>query len=288
MLQSIFSLTDVHYSYEGAIEALCGITLAIQRGERTAVIGANGSGKSTLLAVLDGLLFPQRGVMNFDGHPITPVTMREAAFQRAFRLRVGYVFQNPDVQLFCPTVREDILFGPLQLGIAPAEINHRFESVVGLLKLAPVLNRSGHHLSIGEKKKAAIASVLVIDPEVLLLDEPTAGLDPQTSRDIIAVVQKAHTSGKTVIMATHDLHIVEEIADTIHVFGSGRTVIRSGRSEEILGDRDFLQKNNLVHIHVHRHRMRSTCMSTVTCRRILMTSPTPASASIAGKDFPEA
>jgi cobalt/nickel transport system ATP-binding protein len=253
MVQPLFSLTDIHYSYERAIEALCGLSLTIPRGERTAVIGANGSGKSTLLALLDGLLFPHTGTMSFDGRPITPEAMREAAFQRDFRRRVGYVFQNPDVQLFCPTVREDILFGPLQLGIAPQEIDRRFELVVELLKLAPLLDRSCHHLSIGEKKKAAIASVLVIEPEVLLLDEPTAGLDPQTMRDIIAVLQEAHQAGKTVIMATHDLHIVEEIADTIHVFGRSGTIIRSGTSEEILTDREFLQKNNLVHIHVHRH-----------------------------------
>jgi cobalt/nickel transport system ATP-binding protein len=253
MQQPIFSLTNVNYSYERTIPALKGVTLAMNRGERTAIIGANGSGKSTLLAMLDALLYPSSGTMAFDGRAITPRTMADAAFQREFRLRVGYVFQNPDVQLFCPTVREDILFGPLQLGIAHAVIDERFERVVDLLKLGPLLDRSCHHLSIGEKKKAAIASVLVIDPEVLLLDEPTAGLDPQTMRDIIAVVQVAHRHGKTVIMATHDLHIVEEIADTIHVFGPSRTIIRSGNVEEIMGDRDFLQKNNLVHIHVHRH-----------------------------------
>jgi cobalt/nickel transport system ATP-binding protein len=166
---------------------------------------------------------------------------------------VGYVFQNPDIQLFCPTVKEDILFGPLQLGIPREESLRRFENVVKLMRLGDLIDRSPHHLSIGEKKKVAIASVLVIEPEVLLLDEPTAGLDPQTMRDIIAVLQEAHTAGRTVIMATHDLHIVEEIADTIHVFGSDRSITRSGKPEEILSDREFLQKNNLVHIHVHRH-----------------------------------
>jgi cobalt/nickel transport system ATP-binding protein len=254
MVQPIFALADVHYAYEKTIPALRGLSLDIHRGERTAVIGANGSGKSTMLALLDALIFPDSGSMHFDGRPITPAVMRDATFQREFRLRVGYVFQNPDVQLFCPTVREDILFGPLQLGVPAAEIDRRFERVVDLFKLGPLLDRSCHHLSIGEKKKAAIASVLVIEPEVLLLDEPTAGLDPQTTRDIIAVLQEAHKNGKTVIMATHDLHIVEEIADTIHVFGTGRAIIRSGTSEEILEDREFLQNNNLVHILVHRHR----------------------------------
>jgi cobalt/nickel transport system ATP-binding protein len=166
---------------------------------------------------------------------------------------VGFVFQNPDVQLFCPTVREDILFGPLQLGFDRTETASRLEQAAGLLHLQPLLERSPHTLSLGEKKKVAIASVLVIGPEVLLLDEPTAGLDPQTARDIIGVLQKAHADGRTVVFATHDLHIVEEIADVIHVFGAGRKIIRSGTPEEILSDMLFLQKHNLTHIHVHRH-----------------------------------
>jgi cobalt/nickel transport system ATP-binding protein len=166
---------------------------------------------------------------------------------------VGFVFQNPDIQLFCPTVKEDILFGPLQLGVAKEEIMRRFDSIVECMRLSPLLERSPHQLSIGEKKKAAIASVLVIEPQVLLLDEPTAGLDPQTTRDIIAVLNDAHQKGRTIVMATHDLHIVEEIADVIHVFGMDRSIIRSGKPEEILADHEFLQKNNLIHVHVHRH-----------------------------------
>ena len=107
-------------------------------------------------------------------------------------------------------------------------------------------------MSIGEKKKIAIASVLIIEPDVLLLDEPTAGLDPRTTRDIMDVLNEEHASGKTVIMATHDLHIVEEIADTIHVFGSGKKIIRSGSAEEILSDHEFLKDNNLMHEHASR------------------------------------
>ncbi|MDD5675232.1 MAG: AAA family ATPase, partial [Chitinivibrionales bacterium] len=113
--------------------------------------------------------------------------------------------------------------------------------------------RSPHQLNVGEKKKAAIASVLAMETEVLLLDEPTAGLDPQTMRDIIAVLCEAHKAGKTIVMATHDLHIVEEIADVVHVFGPQKNIVRSGTPEEILTDNAFLQAYNLVHIHVHRH-----------------------------------
>lgn len=163
------------------------------------------------------------------------------------------MFQNPDIQLFCPTVKEDIVFGPLQLGIPKNEILSRLESVAERLRIRHLLERSPHQLSVGEKKKAAIASVLVIEPEVLLFDEPTAGLDPQTTRDIIAVIVDAHKAGKTVIMATHDLHLVEEIADVVHVFGDAQSIVRSGTPEEILSDNDFLKQNNLVHVHVHRH-----------------------------------
>jgi cobalt/nickel transport system ATP-binding protein len=253
MAGPLFSLTGVSYSYPGNIPALAGVSLAINKGERTAVIGANGSGKSTLLTMLDALIFPQQGSVRFSGTEISPRAMDDAAYQREFRGKVGFVFQNPDIQLFCPTVKDDILFGPLQLGMPREETMQRLENVVDLLKLAPLLDRPPHALSLGEKKKTAIASVLVIGPEVLLLDEPTAGLDPQTMRDIIGVLQHAHEDGKTVVFATHELHLVEEIADVVHVFGSQRAIVRSGTPEEILSDSGFLQKNNLAHIHVHRH-----------------------------------
>jgi cobalt/nickel transport system ATP-binding protein len=254
MAEPLFSLSNVSFSYSGGMPAaLSGISLAVNKGERTAIIGANGTGKSTLLTLLDALIFQQQGMVAFCGQEITRQRMNDAAFQREFRKKVGFVFQNPDVQLFCPTVKEDILFGPLQLDLPRNEMVTRFEHTVALLKLAPLLERSPHTLSIGEKKKVAIASVLVIEPDVLLLDEPTAGLDPQTMRDIITVLQHAHEAGRTVVFATHDLHIVEEIADVVHVFGNDRAVIRSGTPEEILSDREFLQKNNLAHIHVHRH-----------------------------------
>ena len=253
MDEPVFSLIGVDYSYPGNIPALRGVSLSIAKGERVAVIGANGTGKSTLLALLDALIFPAAGTAHALGRELTERAMADAATQRTFRNAVGFVFQNPDVQLFCPTVKEDVLFGPLQLGVDKDEIIRRFDSVVESMRLGPLLERSPHQLSIGEKKKAAIASVLIIEPQVLLLDEPTAGLDPQTARDIIAVLNDAHKKGRSIVMATHDLHIVEEIADVIHVFGSNRSIIRSGNPEEILADQRFLQENNLVHVHVHRH-----------------------------------
>ena len=253
MAEQLYTLKNATYSYPGNIPALCGINLELCRGDRVAIIGANGTGKSTLLALLDALIFADRGEVNALGNALTERAMNDAMFHKEFRTKVGYVFQNPEVQLFCPTVREDILFGPLQLGALKEEIKNRFEAVVERMRIGHLIERSPHQLSIGEKKKVAIASVLIIDPDVLLLDEPTAGLDPQTTRDIIGVLYDAHTAGKTVVMATHDLHIVEEIADVIHVFGREKTIIRSGKPEDILTDNSFLQSNNLVHVHVHRH-----------------------------------
>jgi len=252
MLEPLYTLTDVSFSYSGNILALSGLNLAIGKGERIALIGANGTGKSTLLALLDALQFPSSGTIGVLGKTLTERTMNDAVFQRRFRTAIGFVFQNPDVQLFCPTVREDIIFGPLQLGVDKKEILRRLDEVTARLRIAQLLDRSPFQLSIGEKKKIAIASVLIIDPDVLLLDEPTAGLDPRTTRDIMDVLNEEHAAGKTIVMATHDLHIVEEIADTIHVFGSDKKIIRSGSAEEILSDHGFLKENNLMHEHVSR------------------------------------
>jgi cobalt/nickel transport system ATP-binding protein len=253
MAEPVFSLKNVGFSYPGNIPAIKDLTLDINKGERAAIIGANGTGKSTLLTLLDALIFPNTGSITAFNKEITERAMHDAETQRDFRKRVGFVFQNPDVQLFCPTVREDIVFGPLQLGVDHDEIRIRLKAIAEKIRISHLLDRSPHQLSIGEKKKAAIASVLIMEPEVLLLDEPTAGLDPQTMRDIIETLDQAHRAGKTVVFATHDLHIVEEIADVVHVFGDSKTIIRTGKAEEILVDDQFLQANNLVHVHVHRH-----------------------------------
>jgi len=250
----VFALEDVYFSYLGKFPALCGITMQVQKGSRVAVIGANGTGKSTLLSLLDGLSFPDRGKLYAFGKPLSERMAGDDDFWRPFRRRVGFVFQNPDIQLFCPSVREDIVFGPLQMEIPPAEINRRLESLSGVFGIAGLLDRQPHQLSIGEKKKVAIASVLAIEPEVLLLDEPTAGLDPQTSREIVEILFKEHEKGTTIVTATHDLHIIEEIADTVHVIGIQKKIIRSGPSAQVLADQVFLQENNLVHIHSHRHK----------------------------------
>jgi len=253
MTNPIFELKNVYFSYLGKFPALSDITININQGEKIAVIGANGSGKSTLLHVLDGLFFPNQGSIKFMGDELKESSFNDEAYSSNFRKKVGLVFQNPDIQLFCPTVQEDIVFGPLQLGIEKEEIEKRMAKLVSILDIKPLLNRSPHQLSIGEKRRVAIASTLIIDPDIILLDEPTAGIDPLTTRHILDLLIQANESGKTIITSTHDLHIVEEIADTVYVFSHEKKIIKSGNPHEILTDTELLQTHNLMHIHTHRH-----------------------------------
>lgn len=227
--------------------------MQIKKGEKISIIGANGTGKSTFLQLLDGLIFPDRGSMMAFGEELNEKALNDDDFSYNFRKRAGFVFQNPEVQLFCPSVKEDIVFGPLQLGISKDEIGRRLDAVVKDLDIGNLLNRAPHQLSIGEKRKVAIASVLIIEPDVIILDEPTAGLDPLTSRHIIDIILKSNDEGKTIITSTHDLHIVPEISDSVYVFDKNKTIARHGNPQEILSDIEFLQNNNLVHIHRHSH-----------------------------------
>lgn len=254
MDNSVFELKDVNFSYLKKYPALRGISIAIKQGEKISVIGANGSGKSTLLHMLDGLIFPDKGIINVFGKELKETDFNEENFSRDFRKKIGLVFQNPDIQLFCPTVKEDIIFGPLQLGIEKKEIEKRLEGILSILKIEDLLDRSPHQLSVGEKRKAAIAATLIINPDILVLDEPTAGLDPLTTRIIIDLLLQAHEAGKTIITSTHDLHIVEEISDTVYVFGQEKRIVKSGSPREILEDNQLLQVNNLIHIHSHKHK----------------------------------
>jgi len=246
---TLFECRDVHFSYQGRFPALCGIDISISQGERIALVGANGSGKSTLLNLLDGLIFPDRGDVRYLGRLLTEAAFLDETFSAGFRGSVGLVFQNPDVQLFCPTVGEEIAFGPLQLGVDEAMVQTRMARIVATLSIPHLLERSPHQLSVGEKRKVAFAAVLAGEPQVLLLDEPTAGLDPQTSTHLIEMLAAAAGSGKTVVTATHDLHIIEDIADKVYVFGQDRRIAACGSPAEILADTALLQSNNLIHRH---------------------------------------
>lgn len=249
----LFEMKNLHYSYLAKHPALCGINLDIEKGEKVAFIGANGTGKSSLLQILDGLLFPDKGFCRAFGRELNETALEDPEFSAFFRKKVGFVFQNPDIQLFCPTVKEDILFGPVQLGVPIPEAEKRLEDLSERLGITALLGRAPHELSIGEKRRAAIAASLATDPDVLLLDEPTAGLDPRTSGEIISLIHESHTRGKTVVSSSHDLHVLADISDTVHVFSQDKKIVASGATKKILEDRELLEKNNLVHTHLHRH-----------------------------------
>ena len=247
---------NVGYYYPGQIEALHDISLAIDAGEQVAILGANGSGKSTLLKVLDGLIFPSTGEVRAYGEILTEKLLtgsENAAFAQQFRSKVGLVFQNSDVQLFCSTVFDEIAFGPLQLDIPQDEVRQRVEDVMQMLEIQQLRDRAPYALSGGEKKRVAIASVLSVNPDVLLLDEPTTTLDPRTQswfEDLLHTLGKA---GKTIILATHDLDVVDAVSERAMVFAEDHSIAASGTVEEILEDRELLLRVNLVHEHYHRH-----------------------------------
>lgn len=247
----LFEVREVSFEYEG-IPALRGLSLEIASSERVALLGANGSGKSTLLRVLDGLYLPGQGSVHFDGELLTAERLRDDSFALRFRRRVALVFQNPDVQLFNPTVWDEVAFGPLQLQWPRDRLAAKVDEALKLMRISHLRERPPYRLSGGEKKRVALASVLVLDPDVLLLDEPTATLDPRSQSQLIDLIQEWKGSAKTVISATHQLEIVEDIADRIFVLEEGR-VAASGTTAEILRNEELLLRANLVHAHRHTH-----------------------------------
>jgi cobalt/nickel transport system ATP-binding protein len=253
---SVFSLEDVGYAYEPGPEALRGVSLAVDRGERLAILGANGSGKSTLLRILDGLLHPTAGSFRAFGSPIDEAALRDRPTAIRFRRRVGLVFQSADAQLFSSTVREEIAFGPLQLGLDPGEVEQRIADVASLLGLDGLMDRPPFRLSGGEKKKVAIAAVLVVNPEVVLLDEPTGGLDPRTKSWLVEFLNELHGAGKTLVLATNDLEIVPEVADRALLLNEVHGVEAEGPARLIVEDAALLQSANVIHEHAHRHGSR--------------------------------
>ena len=248
-----FALDGICYAYTGGIAALSDISLEIEQGERVAILGANGSGKSTLIKVMNGLLFPQAGTMSAFGEPISEVALRDEDLSNRFRRRVGFIFQNSDAQLFSPTVRDEIAFGPLQMNLPIDEVEQRIEDIAKLLEIGKLLDRAPFQLSGGEKKKVAIASSLAIGPDVLLLDEPTTGLDPRSQHWLVELLAKLHGIGKTLITATHDLTIVPDIADRVIVFSEEHRIVATDSVESALSDTRLLVSVNLIHPHWHRH-----------------------------------
>ena len=255
-MHAIFDLRDVSYSYVGKIDALKDVNLKINQGEQVTIIGSNGSGKSTLLAILDGLVYPTSGEFYAFDNLVSEEAfdaIKDNEFRSYFRTKVGFVFQNSDVQLFSSTVFEEIAFGPLQLNLPLAEVKARVEGVMEMMQIGKLRDRPPHTLSGGEKKKVCIATVLVNNPDVLLLDEPSAGLDPRTQLWLIELLQELGQAGKTVITATHDLEIIDQISKRAIVMGEDHRIKVDGDAEAVLSDYELLLSSNLVHEHTHLH-----------------------------------
>jgi cobalt/nickel transport system ATP-binding protein len=248
----VFELKQVSFAYEGKQVALNCIDLAVRAGESLVILGANGSGKSTLLKLLDGLYFPTNGTISAFGKPLTEEALRDDDFNFAFRRRVGLVFQDTDVQLFSPSVLDEVAFAPLQLGLSRDEVNRRVESALETLRIEKLRERAPHRLSGGEKRRVALASLLSLNPEVWLLDEPTTGLDPRSQSWLVEFILNQRKEGKTVITATHDLSIAKEIATLIYVFDEDHRIVASGAPAKILADHQLLHDCNLAHYHMER------------------------------------
>jgi cobalt/nickel transport system ATP-binding protein len=251
--KKMISMEKVNYSYFDTIPALSNISLEVTQGERFVIIGANGTGKTTVLQMMNGLIHPSSGKLFFRGYEISKQTLNDKGFLKFFRERVGFVFQDSDVQLFCPTVLDDLLYGPLQLELDEGEAFDRVSEIMKMLNIEHLKNRPTHMLSGGEKKKVAIGSVLTMNPEVLLLDEPTNGLDPKTQCFLVELMLALNEAGKTLVIATHDLSLVDELQATVGVLSEEHCLEKTGNAAEILRDEEFLLRVNLIHEHIHRH-----------------------------------
>lgn len=250
---AVFVCRDLRFSYLDRFVALDGVSIDVHAGEKLALLGANGCGKSTLLKVLDGLVHPTSGTFHAFGQVVTEDNLEDEQFSMGFRSRVGFVFQNSDSQVFSPSVREEVAFGCLQLGMTREETVSRVDDVMKMLDIVDLADRAPFQLSGGQKKRVAIASVLVMNPEVLLFDEPTAALDPRTQQWLAELIVELNASGKTIVLATHDLDVLDQIADRCIVVSEDHTIAAVGTPQEILSDRGVLLANNLVHEHSHRH-----------------------------------
>jgi cobalt/nickel transport system ATP-binding protein len=232
----LLELQAVSHVYPDGSKGLNDCTLTLQRGRRYALLGANGAGKTTVLQHLNGLLRPTTGTLRYDGQLFD--------YSRngltALRTRVGLVFQNPDRQLFSALVEEDVSFGPLNLGLHEYEVRHRVNTALDAVGLRGHARRAVHQLSFGQKKRVCIAGVLAMEPEVLLLDEPMAGLDAPMQTELTALLDRLAEQGVTVLLSTHDIDFALRWADDIHVMAEGRC-IASGPAQQLAAQTDVLR-----------------------------------------------
>lgn len=222
---ALIKLENLCFEYEDSL-ALKDISLEINKGECIGLEGDNGSGKTTLIKILNGLIYPTSGIYYFDEKEISQKNLKNELFAKAFHQQVGYVFQNPENQLFCGSVGEEIAFGPRQMGLSEEEIKTRCSDVMKLLRIENLEQRAPYHLSGGEKKKTALACVLSMNPEVLVLDEPLNGLDRKSGEVLLQVLSSLKAAGKTLIIATHDEALLKKLSDRVITINEDHTLAK--------------------------------------------------------------
>jgi cobalt/nickel transport system ATP-binding protein len=226
---------DLHFAYPDGQRALRGLSLVVQRGERVAVLGPNGAGKSTLALHLNGILEPSSGSVTVSGLPVTEKTVKE------IRRRVGVVFQDPDDMLFMPTVHQDVAFGPANLGLSETEVAERVMRALDMVGMRAYANRPPHHLSFGQRKRVAAAAVLSMDPEILVLDEPSSNLDPRGRREFGEILGSLDL---TMLLVTHDLPYAVQLCDRAVIIDRG-TICADGNIRDVLADDALLREHAL-------------------------------------------
>src|SRR5690349_15590056 len=235
MTTPVLDVRRLAYAYPDGHQALFGVDLHVHRGERVALLGPNGAGKTTLVLHLNGILTAGAGSVSVSGLPVTRPNLAEV------RRRVGVVFQDPDDQLFMPTVRDDVEFGPRNLGLRGAALDAAVERALGLVGMQEYADRPPHHLSFGQRRRVAVATVLAMEPEILVLDEPSSNLDPASRRELADILRSLDV---TVLMVTHDLPYALELCPR-SVILSGGVVVADGPTPDLLGDAELMATHRL-------------------------------------------
>ena len=236
----MLEVKNIKYSYNKDYQALKGVSLKVEKGEMVALLGKNGAGKSTLFLHLNGIYEPDEGKVFIDGEELK----YDKKSLLKFRQKVGIVFQNPDDQIFAPTVEEDVAFGPLNLKLPMEEVQKRVTESLARVGMSGFEKKAPHHLSGGQKKRVAIAGILAMQPEIMVLDEPTAGLDPQGVRDLSALLKELNDEGITIIISTHEVDLVPNYAKRVFVLVDG-LLIAEGTPKEIFAQPEILDQANL-------------------------------------------
>ena len=237
---NMLEVQNLKYSYNNDYQALKGVSLKIDEGDMVALLGKNGAGKSTLFLHLNGIYEPDEGKVFIDGEELK----YDKKSLLKFRQKVGIVFQNPDDQIFAPTVEEDVAFGPLNLGLPMEEVQDRVEEALARVGMSGTEKIAPHHLSGGQKKRVAIAGILAMKPEIMVLDEPTAGLDPQGVENLVTLLKELNDEGITIVISTHEVDLVPDYANKIFVLVDGE-LIAEGIPKEIFAQPEVLEKANL-------------------------------------------